>query len=156
ERDIDVLYVGNLVPEALERFWNDQGNRLWQCAYDPGFCDALANAAADQPERSLHLSVAASIAAMGAPPAGFDFNAQLRAVECFLRFIFRRDAVTELARSGVRMQVVGRGWDQLNLPANVRFTATTNYEDFFLLAGRAKICVDASTYLDGVNDRVFS
>lgn len=155
-RDIDVLYVGNLVPDALERFWNDRGNRLWQSSFDPRFCDALADAALDEPERSLHLSVRAAIARLGTPPPGFDFNSQLSAVECFLRFIFRRDAVVALARSGVRMRVVGRGWDKVVLPATVEFHATTDYEEFFRVAGQAKICLDASTYLDGVNDRVFS
>ncbi len=156
ERDIDVLYVGNLVPEALERFWNNRANRLWENSFDPAFCDALADTALAAPERSLHLNVQTAIARLGATPPGFDFNSQLRAVECFLRFNFRRDAVAALAGSGVRMRVIGRGWDGVDLPANVGFGAETDYAGLFRLAGQAKICLDASTYLDGANDRVFS
>lgn len=155
-RDIDVLYVGHLVTDALERFWNDKGNRLWHSSYDPGFCDALADAALDEPERSFHLSVRAAAARLGTPPPEFDFNSQLRAVEWFLRFVFRRNAVAALAAAGVRMRVVGKGWDKVALPANVELCAETNYDGFFRLAGQAKICLDASTYLDGANDRVFS
>ena len=54
------------------------------------------------------------------------------------------------------MRVVGRGWDKLSLPANVELGAETDYDGLFRLAGQAKICLDASTYLDGANDRVFS
>lgn len=61
-----------------------------------------------------------------------------------------------LARSGVRMRVIGTGWDKIPLPANVELGAETDYDGFFCLAGQAKICLDASTYLDGANDRVFS
>jgi hypothetical protein len=79
----------------------------------------------------------------------------MRAVECFLRYVFRRDAVVAIARSGVRMRVVGKGWDKIPLPENVELVAETDYDGFFRLAGQAKICLDVSTYLDGANDRVF-
>ena len=156
DRDIDVLYVGNLVPAALERFWNNRSSNLWDGSQDPGFCDALADAALAEPERSLHLNIQTTIAGLGTQSPGFDFNSQLRAVECFLRFSFRRDAVVALASSGVRMRMIGRGWEGVGLPANVEFGAETDYAGFFRLAGQAKICLDASTYLDGANDRVFS
>jgi hypothetical protein len=54
------------------------------------------------------------------------------------------------------MRVVGKGWDRLGLPANVEFGSPTDYDGLFRLASQAKICLDASTYLDGANDRVFS
>lgn len=54
------------------------------------------------------------------------------------------------------MRVNGGGWDKVALPPNVEFGTETDYERFFRLAGQAKICLDASTYLDGANDRVFS
>ena len=155
DRNIDVLYIGNLESDALHRFWNDPLSLLWSRSYDPGFCNALADAALDQPDRSLHLSVQAVIAKLP-PPPGFDFNSQLRAVESFLRYVYRRDAVVALARSGVRMRVVGRGWEKVGLPENVELVAEVDYDGFFRLAGQAKICLDVSTYLDGANDRVFS
>jgi hypothetical protein len=156
DRDIDVLYVGNLWREALERFWRNPANGFWLGSHNPEVCDAIADAALAEPDRSLHLSVQAAIARIGTLPPGFDFNPQLRAVEGFLRATYRRDAVVSLARSGVRMRVVGRGWEALDLPANVERGAEIDYEGFFRSAGQAKICLDASTYLDGANDRVFS
>lgn len=156
DRDIDVLYVGNLESEALERFWRNRANRFWHSSHNPGVCDAVADAVLAEPDRSLHASVQAVIARLGTPPPGFDFSSQLRAVECFLRFTFRREAVVSLARSGVRMRVIGRGWGKVALPPNVELGAETDYDGFFRLAGQAKICLDASTYLDGANDRVFS
>src|SRR5579859_6297158 len=155
-RDIDVLYIGNLEPAALDRYWNDPLSLIWNNAFHPGFCNALADAALADPDRSFHLSVQAAIAQYGTPDPGFDFNSQMRAVESFLRYVYRRNAVVALARSGVRMRVVGRGWDKVGLPANVEFGTETSYEDFFRLAAQAKICLDASTYLHGANDRVFS
>jgi hypothetical protein len=155
DRDIDVLYVGNLVTEALQRSWNRRvSDRATVC--HPGFCDTLADAVLSEPERSLHLSLQLAIAELSPLPAGFDISSNLRVVESFLRHTFRRDAVAALAGSGVRMRVVGKGWDRLGLPANVEFGAETDYAGFFRLAARAKICLDASTYLDGANDRVFS
>ena len=155
-RDIDVLYVGNLASDSLERFWHNRANGYWHDSYNPVVCDAIADAALAQPDRSFHLSVQAALAQLGKPPPGFDFGSQLRAVECFLRVNFRYDAVVSLARSGIHMRVIGKGWDKIGLPANVELGAETDYDGFFRLAGQAKICLDASTYLDGANDRVFS
>ena len=156
DRDIDVLYVGNLAPDALKRFWLNPPAKGQKHPFEPGICNAIVNAALADPDRSLSLSVDAAIALLRTLPRGFDFNAYLRAAEWFLRATFRRDAVVALARSGVRMRVIGRGWDSIALPANVELGAGTDYEGFFRLAGRAKICLDASTYLDGANDRVFT
>jgi len=75
-RDTDVLYVGNLAREALERFWRNPANGFWRASYDPDVCDAIADAALAAPDRSLHLGVHAAIARLGAPPAGLDFNPQ--------------------------------------------------------------------------------
>jgi hypothetical protein len=61
DRDIDVLYVGNLVPEALDRYWRNPQSVLRDDAYDARFCDALADAALAEPGRSLHLSVRAAL-----------------------------------------------------------------------------------------------
>jgi hypothetical protein len=154
-RDIDVLYVGNLVPEALERSWNNRGSRQPD-KFDPEFCNALADAVLEHPECPLH-SVAQSLIRNRAPlPEGFNLRFHFSEVEHFLRHTIRRDAVLALARSGVRMRVVGEGWDKIALPVNVELGAKTDYDGMFHLAGRSKICLDASTYIGGVNDRVFS
>lgn len=156
ERDIEVLYIGNLDTIALERFWNDRINPLWNESYDARFCNALADTMLEQPERSLHLSVEATVAAIGAPDTGFNVAAQMRAVEHHVRHFFRQRAVMALGASGVRMRLVGKGWNAATLPDNVTVEAETGYEVLFRLAARARICLDASTYLDGANDRVFS
>ena len=157
ERDIDVLYVGNLAPVALERSWLKplpDGQR--RHPFQPVVTNAIVNAALAHPERSLHSSVAEAIKQFGRLPHGLSLQQCLQEGEGFLRNVFRRDAVTALARSGVRMRVVGRGWDSISLPANVELDAVIDYEGIFRLAGRAKICLDASTYFDGVNDRAFN
>jgi len=153
-RDIDVLYVGNLVPGALGRFWHDRSSSLWSHSQDPTFCDALAEAVLQEPETPLHVAMQKTIEKLGITPLGL--HAQFSAVEHFLRFTVRRDAVVAVARSGVRMQVVGKGWDGIALPPNVEMRPEINYSEFFRLAGQAKICLDASTYVDGANDRVFT
>jgi glycosyltransferase involved in cell wall biosynthesis len=154
-RDIDVLYIGNLAPEALRRSWHDPALQRSTPGLSPRLCDLLADAVLAQPERSLHLSTRAVIQEFDPPPA-FDFLFHLRCVEHFLRHVFRHDAVGALARSGARMQVVGKGWRHLAFPGNARCTEQIDYDGLFQLAARARICLDASTYLDGVNDRVFS
>lgn len=153
DRDIDVLYVGNLVPEALQRIWNTRDERSVENPIDPGFCDALADAVLAEPERSLHLCVEAAISHAR---AGTDFHANLRLVEFHLRHTFRHAAVVALGRAGVHLQVVGDGWRGAALPPAVRVHPATDYQGLFGFAGRAKICLDASTYVDGANDRVFS
>jgi hypothetical protein len=60
-----------------------------------------------------------------------------------------------LAAAGVRMRMIGGNWSATTLPGNVVIEAETSYDGMFRLAARAKICLDASTYLDGVNDRIF-
>jgi hypothetical protein len=156
DRDIDVLYVGNLVRQALERSWNDQTSRRWPDKFDPEFCNALADAALENPDRPLHLLAQSVITNLAPMAEGFNLRFHLSEVEHYLRHTIRRDAILALANSGVRMRVVGEGWDKMALPSNVELSARTDYEGLFRLAGRAKICLDASTYLGGVNDRVFS
>ena len=53
------------------------------------------------------------------------------------------------------MRIVGKGWDSLSLPHGAEIAPPTDYDGIFRLAGRAKVCLDASTYFDGANDRVF-
>lgn len=156
ERDVDVLYVGNLAVHALERFWRDSANDHWRPVYDAGICDAIADAALTEPERSYHLSVQAAMARVGPQSPGFDLLSQMRGVEWFLRARFRRDAVLALAGSGLRMLVVGRGWESIDLPACIEHRTEIEYESLLRLAGRARICLDSSTYLDGANDRIFT
>lgn len=152
-RDIDVLYIGNLVPDALHRIWNSRNEWRVEDSVDPGLCDTIVDAVLAQPERSLHLC---SAAAISGAPAGTDLHANLRLVELHLRHAFRHAAVVALGRAGVRLQVVGDGWGSVALPPGIRVHPPTDYAGLFGFAGRAKICLDASTYIDGANDRVFS
>lgn len=156
QRDIDVLYIGNLEPDALERFWNNRINPHWEEIYDARFCDALTDIALEEPERSLHLSVAKAVAVAGQPAPEYRLGMQIRAVEHHLRYSYRRSAVMALAASGVHLTLVGGGWNGTTLPGNVTVLPETSYEVLFRLAARAKICLDTSTYMDGANDRVFS
>jgi hypothetical protein len=155
ERLIDVLYVGNLNGDYTRRFWLDTALQRSMPSLDPDFCDALTDAMTAEPERSLHLCVE-TVRREYRLPEGFDFPLNLRTVESHLRHVLRLNAVLALVKSGVRMHVVGQGWRQLNLPVTVQVQDSTDYAGFLRLAGTAQICLDASTYLDGVNDRVFS
>jgi hypothetical protein len=89
-------------------------------------------------------------------PSGFNLRFHVSLVENFLRHLYRRNAVVMLARFGVSMRVVGKGWGRIGLPSNVELAEQTDYEGIFRLAAQAKISLDVSTYLDGANDRVFS
>lgn len=152
-RDIDVLYVGNLVPGALQRIWNRRGEWLVEDSVDSGLCDSIVDAVLAEPEQSLHVC---SAAAISHARAGTDFHANLRLVEFYLRHAFRHAAVVALGQAGVRLQVVGDGWGSVALPPGIRVHPATDYAGLFGFAARAKICLDASTYVDGANDRVFS
>jgi len=154
-RDIDVLYIGNLDLEALQRFWRWPTAPADWHVHEPTLCDAIADAALSEPERPLHLSIEQALGST-AGASRSDLFPHLRAAEFFLRHTFRHRAVMALANSGAPMLVVGKGWQQAGLPANVRLQEQTDYDGLYRLAGRAKICLDASTYLDGANDRVFA
>jgi len=91
-----------------------------------------------------------------ARPAPQELADLVRMMELYVRSSFRRDVVLALARSGLRIRVVGRGWDTIALPESAERVAPIAYEQIFRLAGRSRICVDASTYLSGANDRVFN
>ncbi|MBV8146992.1 MAG: hypothetical protein JO184_18530, partial [Gammaproteobacteria bacterium] len=148
DRSIDVLYVGNFEPSATERFWHDPAYPNLPADVDPQFCDAVADTVMAAPERSLHLSIK-EVAGHYSRSAGFSYYTQLRCVEWFLRQGYRRRAVTALAQAGVRMRVVGRQWQHLAPFSNVVLQEPTDYDGLFRLAGAARICIDASTYLDG-------
>jgi hypothetical protein len=154
DRDTDVLYVGNLEPDALTRPWRALGSE----SIDPigiAYCDTLADAVVGKPDRPLHLSMQRVLEASSLPP-GFNLRLYTSMVERFLRHSFRHDAVRALARSGIRLRIVGDGWGEVDLPNTVQRVPPTDYEGLFAAAARARICLDASTYLDGANDRVFS
>ena len=140
----------------MRRPWREEPAQPGPGPSDAAVRDAITDAVLADPERSLHLSVREAVGRLGALPPDSYLYHHLRVVEWHLRATFRHDAVAALARSGVRMRVVGSGWDTVDLPANTVRTPSLDYEGLFRLAGQAKICLDASTYLDGANDRVFN
>ncbi len=147
-RDIDVLYVGNLHPEALER--------LWSADADAALFDAAADRALAHPDQALHVSLQQAAAALDTELTPARALGILRPVEYFQRARHRLDLVQAAARAGARLCVVGQGWKDVNLPDTVTLMEPTDYDGFFRLMGRAKICLDVSTYVGGANDRVFS
>jgi hypothetical protein len=155
QRTIDVLYIGNLDPGALERFWHALPGRSPAVGLNPVFCDRLADTVLAAPDCSLHSSTLDVLRDFGERPAGFSVGRHLQAVELHVRHVFRRDALLAVARTGVRMMVVGKGWSSLDLPTTVQLRDYIDYEGIFGLAARARIALDASTYMDGANDRVF-
>lgn len=145
-RDIDVLYVGKLDHAALKRQWSGGA--------DVALCNALADAAnADVP---LHRTAIEVARALGRSPDAAQWAMLLRDVEFFLRAKSRLAAVLAAARSGAGIRVVGGGWDAIDLPANVTVQPLTPYAETLELAGRSRICLDASSYPDGANDRIFN
>lgn len=155
DRPTDILYVGNLERIATTRFWRQPAFQSANPNLSSGFCDALVDVMAAEPERSLHRSLE-TVRRQHLLPEGFDFQENLRVVEHHVRHVLRLKVILALAKSGLRLHVVGNEWRNLDLPATVKVQESTDYQGFLGLASTAKICVDASTYLDGVNDRVFS
>ena len=155
-RPIDVLYIGNLETQAIERRWRTMPQAELPPFFEPGFCECLADRMLSDPDRPLHLCLQEVMTSFGKTAPAFNVRFHVSLVEHFLRHLYRQRAVSALAQTGVRMQVVGAGWDALGLPSTVAITEVTDYDGIFRLAAQAKVCLDASTYLDGVNDRVFS
>jgi len=148
-RSIDLLYVGNLAPQALERPWRDIP------AAAAAF-DAAADWALAHPERPLHHALTGPAGEPGAAPDAQQAGTVLRAVDYYCRAHLRLEAVRALGQTGARMRVVGEGWRGVELPPNVNVQAALPYERFLALAGEAKICLDCSSYPGGANDRVFN
>lgn len=148
KRDIEVLYVGNLQYDALEPPWRATASaRLF---------DAVTDAALANPQLPLDRILLSATAELGfSIDAGMALD-MLRPIEYFLRARYRHDAVLSLARAGVPLTLVGAGWDRLDLPRNVTLLPATDYEGFLAFAGRSKICLDASSYPGGLNDRVLN
>jgi len=148
ERDIDLLYIGNLHHDALERLWRDAPNAA---AYDDTADLALA-----EPQLPLHVALERVLAARGEPLDAAIALEILRPVEYYRRTRFRLDAVRAAASSGAPMLVIGNGWEHADLPHNVTSGPFVDYRTLLGYAARARICLDASTYLQGANDRVFN
>jgi Glycosyl transferases group 1 len=154
KRDLDVLFIGNLQRAALaarESWPND-------CA---DLCEASVAKALAAPAESLYRIVLSAATQLGLPIHGSVGTptalTALRAVEHYLRARMRLDAVRAAAASGATVHVVGVGWDSIELPGNVVcHSPTADYEGLFAMAGRARICLDVSSYPGGANDRVFS
>ncbi len=147
ERDIGLLYVGSLAPGALHRLWHSLPNAK--------FCDAVADAALARPDVPLHRVALEVTAALGAVCTPADMSLLLREVEFFLRARLRHDLVLAVAAAGLPLHLFGSGWDGVALPATVLRHPPTDYAGMLAVAGRARIALDASTYLGGANDRIF-
>ena len=153
-RDLDVLFIGHLQHAALAAPTN------WpeECAT---VCEESVAQALATPSESLYRVVLRAAAQLELPVGGSGGASTvftvLRAVGHYLRARMRLDAVRAAAQSGAMVHVVGDGWDSIEVPDNVICHApTADYEGMFSLAGRARICLDVSSYPSGANDRVFS
>jgi hypothetical protein len=148
ERDLDLLYIGNLHHDALARLWRDAPNAA--------VFDDTADLALAEPDLPLHVALQRVLSARAQPLDAAIALEVLRPVEYFRRTRFRLDAVRAAAASGVSMLVIGNGWERADLPANVRLGPFVDYRTLLGYAARARICLDASTYPQGANDRVFN
>lgn len=147
-RDIPLLYIGNLHNEALQRLWRDDR--------EAALFDDAADLALAEAELPLHEVLARVLQSHGRQmEAGVALD-MLRPVEYFRRTRFRLDAVRAAAASGATMHVVGNGWDQASLPGNVTLHPLVDYDALLETVSRAQVCLDASTYAQGANDRVFN
>jgi hypothetical protein len=147
ERDIDLLYIGSLAAGALQRTWRDLHNaRLF---------DAVADAALARPDMPLHRVALTVTRALGLDCGPEELATLLREVEFFLRARLRHDMVMAVASAGQPLHLFGSGWDEVALPACVVRHPPTDYAGMLEVAGRARIALDASTYLGGANDRIF-
>jgi hypothetical protein len=148
ERDIDVLYFGNLDLE--------QRSRPWRSGPLAAVGETVAQLVEEHPERPFHRAVREVMLQQQKSASSAEIAELVRAMELFIRVKFRQDVVVAMASAGLRLVVVGRGWERVALPANAKCLAPLDYDDMFKLAGRSRICLDASTYLNGANDRVFN
>jgi len=148
DKSIAVLYAGNLDTTALERPWRDQA--------DAGLHDDLLAWAEAHPEAPLHRALIETTQSKGIEPDAARMQSMLQKVEYCLRTRLRLDAVRAAAASGAALRVVGSGWNEVALPSHVTVQPRVDYEGFLALAAQARICVDASTYRHGANDRIFN
>jgi hypothetical protein len=148
EKSIDVLYAGTLDTTALDRPWHNQPDAT---LHD----DMLAWAQA-HPEASLHRALIEIAHSNDITADPGRMQSLLQKVEYCLRTRLRLDAVHAAAASGAALRVIGNGWSKVALPPNVTVQPHIDYEGLLALAAQARICVDASTYRHGANDRVFN
>lgn len=148
EKSPGILYVGNLAPHDLARFWHDVPHRE---AYD-----AVADTALADPDRPLHQCAIAALHHLGLELPSAELVELLRSLEYWLRHQLRHRAVTEVARAGIPMRIYGDGWDSVGLPSTTEVHAQTDYRNYLKLIGSARLALDVSTYLGGANDRIFN
>jgi len=149
ERDIDVLYAGNLRPSVLDRPWRATPGRE--------LCDAAADAAMASPDIALHRVVVDTLRRLGREPSPQLVLEVLRPVDDFTRNHRRVQAVRAAAASGAAVHVFGNGWQEVALPDNVVLhPETQDYGGLLSAAGRSRICLDSSSYVGGANDRIFN
>ncbi len=147
-RDIPLLYVGNLHRDALTRLWRD--------AADAPLFDDTADLALAEPDLPLDAVLARVASAQGRvldAPLALEV---LRPVEYYRRTCIRQAAVHAAAAAGVPLHVVGNGWAEESLPDHVTLHPFMSYDSLLDLTARTQICLDASTYPQGANDRVFN
>ncbi len=146
DRRTPVLYAGNLAPGAIEPFWQDAPQRR--------LYDGAAAVIDARPEVPLHRAIEEVGRALGLELEQEERLDAHRTLEYFLRHRLRHRLVTSMAAAGLPIEVYGSGWDGVALPGNVNVHPATDYRAYMDRIGDARICLDASTYLGGANDRV--
>ncbi len=152
EKSIELLYVGNFAPRALERFWaGHPQERLF---------DAAAGLADAQPSRPLLQVIDEAAHVLQVQPGGEELQGEallelLRSLEFARRHRWRHRLIMAVSRAGLPLTVVGNGWERAGLPGAVTVQPEGDYAQFMALLGRTKIALDASTYVGGINDRAF-
>ena len=147
DKRTELLYVGNLFPGATEPFWADAPNRR--------LYDGVAELIDASPEKPLHRCIEEARDSLGLALVREGVIEAHRTMEYFLRHRLRHRLVTAIAAAGLPLEVYGHGWDGIGLPANVRVHPQIDYRAYMDLIGDARLCLDASTYPGGANDRVF-
>ena len=146
DRNIPLLYAGNLAPDAIEPFWAEAPQRR--------LYDGVAELIDARPETPLHRSIEEVQRSLDLTLTLEERLEAHRSLEYYLRHRLRHKVLTSLAACGLPIEVYGNGWEAVALPANVHVHPAMNYQVYMGLIGSARTCLDTSTYPDGANDRV--
>ncbi len=155
DRNIDIVFTGNYTESSyFDRFItriNDEYTAFYR-----GIIDELLS----EPHKTLEEVALSHMLREGMSEEELKIAMpSLNFIDLYVRFYEREQAVKALTESGLKVSVVGLGWEKLktNAPENLEIIGHGNTEKCLEALSRAKVSLNVMPWFKaGAHDRVFS
>lgn len=157
DRPFDVILTGNYTPPSFCETYIHGINEEYAAFYQ-GIIDELLEHPKQTVEETALLHCQRELGSVDPKDLRQVFN-RMVFIDLYVRNYWRGSVVRTLVDSGLSVDVVGKGWEELSClhPENLRIHPQTDSASCLAMLARAKLSVNVMPWFkDGAHDRVFN